>query len=64
MMTKETADILAFAHLIAGPAEHPLQAALSRHWLEADGAPTRDGRDLLRALREQAATRSALRNIA
>jgi hypothetical protein len=54
----------AFAAQLAGESdESPVEAARSRGWLDENGEPTQEGRDLLQALDEQRQTRSALRGL-
>jgi len=64
MTEQETAErIIAFAHH-CDRADQPAEtAARSRGWLDGDGWPTEDGRALVRALDEQAETRSVFRTV-
>lgn len=60
---KMTEEILAFAEkLTSEEGENSAEAiARRRDWIDPDGRPTDDGRDLLRALRDQEGTRGAFR---
>ena len=71
-MTDEESDdaviskIVAFATHLSDPASEgdaAVEAARSRGWLDASGAPTASGRELARAIDEQKATRSVIRNV-
>ncbi|HKK35213.1 MAG TPA: hypothetical protein VJ994_02875 [Paracoccaceae bacterium] len=53
--------ILSVAHHLVGP--DPEGSARLRAWLDERGRPTGDGRALVRALGEQAETRSVVRGI-
>ncbi|QFU07774.1 hypothetical protein PARPLA_02061 [Rhodobacteraceae bacterium THAF1] len=55
------ARILAVAGQMGNPATPAEQTATSRGWLDADGTPTDDGRDMLEAMGEQTGTRSVFR---
>ncbi|MBL4543783.1 MAG: hypothetical protein JKP97_18675 [Rhodobacteraceae bacterium] len=55
-----TSRIIAFARH-CGDTTPPEHAARRRGWIDAQGAPTADGRALLCALREQEATRTVFR---
>ena len=57
--------ILCVAHFLTGGRddEAATRAALERRWLDASGAPTREGLELVAAVSSQADTRSAFRNL-
>jgi hypothetical protein len=56
--------IVGFAHHCGDAALGPERAARLRGWLDPHGMPTEDGRALIRALRDQDATRSVFRGAA
>ncbi len=70
-MARKTADgdvahkILAVAeHLKDGEPPRPaFDVARERGWIDPEGEPTKDGRDLVAALGEQAGTRTVFRNV-
>lgn len=55
--------VLGFARLMMGTATDPLGYARERGWIDADGAVTRAGEDLIEALSEQAGTRTVFRGV-
>lgn len=60
------AKIVAFATHLSEPERDDASAraaARERGWLDENNAPTATGRELARAIDEQQATRSAIRNI-
>ena len=60
------AKIVAFATHLSDPASEgdgAMEAARTRGWLDASGAPTDSGRELAKAIDEQKTTRSAIRNV-
>ncbi len=61
----ETAVIIGFARHLSGGADlgGAEREARNRAWLDQDGNATRDGLELVRSLRDQTGTRTALRNI-
>ena len=58
-----TTRILAFARQCGSEQDEAGAFARHRGWLEADGTPRREGRDLIAALDEQEATRSVFRTV-
>ncbi len=58
--------IVAFATHLSDPAaegDAAVDAAKERGWLDGEGRPTDTGRDLAKAIDDQRATRSAIRNL-
>lgn len=62
---EDAAVIIGFARHLSGGTDlgGAEREARSRAWLDQDGNATRDGLELVRSLRDQAGTRTALRNI-
>jgi hypothetical protein len=58
-----TGRILAFAQHCRGTDRSAEETARSRGWLDGEGWPTEDGRELIKALDEQDATRSVFRTV-
>ena len=56
-----TRRILSVAHHLVGP--DPEGSARVRRWVDDEGRPTGEGRELVKALGEQRATRTAVRNL-
>jgi hypothetical protein len=57
--------ILAFSRQFVQEPEEPTSEVVARrrHWLDAEGRPTRQGRELLQELEKQTGTRSIYRNM-
>ena len=62
-MDNDTHLLAVFASGLAGAegADCPLQCAQERGWVDANGVPTPEGRELSRALSDQQGTRSVFR---
>ncbi|MEE4117812.1 MAG: hypothetical protein V2I65_02230 [Paracoccaceae bacterium] len=55
--------ILAFARHCGSEEDEAEAFARHRGWIDADGTPRQEGRDLIEALDEQEATRSVFRGV-
>lgn len=56
------ADILhAVSIVLGGSLEEVTEKAIKRGWLDAEGAPTESGAEMIRALHDQDGTRSVFR---
>ncbi|CAM4399161.1 hypothetical protein [Palleronia rufa] len=57
----DTARILTFATQVGAPDTPPEDTARARGWLDDAGAPTDEGRALVKSLDDQTGTRSVFR---
>lgn len=62
-MTEESdlSRILAFAVHVGSPDTPPEETARARGWIDDDGRPTDEGREMLKSLGDQVGTRSVFR---
>ena len=63
MSNLNTGIVLNFANYLRNPSTSPEVFAKERGWLDDQGNPTADGRELVEALSGQDGTRSAFRNV-